>query len=61
MENARCASWSIYPRVHGDPNDISRPAGHRNAQELAALSRKKYHELVRKNNATCRAKRASWC
>ena len=46
---------------HHIGHDISRPAGHRNAQELAALSRKKYHELVRKNNATCRAKRASWC
>ena len=23
----RCASWSIYPRVHGDPDAIARPAG----------------------------------
>ena len=23
----RCSSWSIYPRVHGDPGAIERPAG----------------------------------
>ena len=45
---------------HHIGHDISRPPG-RNAQELAALSRKKYHDLVRKHNATSRDKRASWC
>ena len=44
---------------HHIGHEAHRPPG-RNTQELAALSRKKYHDLVRRHNAMSTAKRASW-